>query len=149
MSVIAYSRQWYSKWFTNLSALCRVAKIKTGDNMKKLIAAVFVVGALQCHWAYAIQMASPKSNKMVKVCTLQEGEVADAACQAFVQGVADATAFYGAAEQMTLPFCIPGETTPAELVVVYRDYLESNHALRQFSAAALAISALRETFPCE
>jgi hypothetical protein len=67
---------------------------------------------------------------------------------AFVQGVADATAFYGAAEQLTPSFCIPAVTTPAELVEVYREYLEDNHALRQFSAAALAISAFKERFPC-
>lgn len=94
-------------------------------------------------------MASPKSNRMVKLCAAQDTEVADAACQAFVEGVAGATAFYGAAQQMTLPFCIPATTTSAELVAVYRDYLDDNHALRQFSAAALAISAFRARFPCE
>jgi hypothetical protein len=117
--------------------------------MRKLFAAVLVVAAIQGHWAHAIQTASPKPNKIVKVCTVQDGEVADAACQAFVEGVVDATAFYGAADQMALPFCIPAETTPAEMVVIYRDYLNEHHALRQFSAAALAIAAFRGTFPCE
>ncbi|CAA0094087.1 Uncharacterised protein [Halioglobus japonicus] len=117
--------------------------------MKKLFAAVLVLAAMQSHWVYAIQMASPKSNKIVKLCSVQDAELADVACQSFVEGVVDATAFYGAAEQLVLPFCIPATTTAAELVGVYRDYLNDNHALRQFSAAALAISAFREQFPCE
>ena len=80
---------------------------------------------------------------------VQEGEVANATCQAFVLGVADTTVFYGAAQQMTLPFCIPLETASAELVAVYRDYLKDNHSLKQFSAAALAVSALKNAYPCK
>ena len=117
--------------------------------MKKLFAAILVLAATQGHWAQAIQMASPKSNKIVKLCSAQDSEVADAACQAFVEGVAGATAFYGAAQQMTLPFCIPSATTGAELVKVYRAFLDDNHALRQFSAAGLAITAFRAQYPCE
>ncbi|MCB1690430.1 MAG: hypothetical protein KDI33_18165 [Halioglobus sp.] len=117
--------------------------------MRKLITAALFIAATQAQWAYAIQTASPKPNRIVKMCTVQEGEVADAACQAFVEGVVDATAFYGAAEQLALPFCIPRETTSAELVTIYRKYLGDNHPLRQFSAAALAISAFRAQFPCE
>lgn len=117
--------------------------------MKKLLTAALAVAVMQCQWVFAIQMASSTSNKMVKICSEQEGEVADAACRAFVQGVADVTGFYGAAEQMTLPFCMPVETTPAEMADAYRDYLQDNHVLRQFSAAALAVSAFRDAYPCE
>ena len=117
--------------------------------MRIIIAAILVVAFMQAGFAQAIQMASPKSNKIVKICLAQDGEVADAPCQAFVLGVADTTAFYGAAQQMTAPFCIPGELAPGELVAVYRDYLKEHHALRQFSAAALAVSALKEAYACE
>jgi hypothetical protein len=117
--------------------------------MRKLIAVVLAIVALQAYLAHGIQMAAPTSSKMVKICSIQEGEVADASCQAFVQGVADVTAFYGIAKQLTPSFCIPDDTAPAELVAVYRDYLKDNHVLRQFSAAALAVSAFKDAFPCE
>jgi hypothetical protein len=34
-------------------------------------------------------------------------------------------------------------------VAVYRDYLMEHHALQQFSAAVLAVSAFKEGYPCE
>ena len=117
--------------------------------MRTVFKAALIVASMQTGFAQAIQMASPESNKMVKTCLVQEGEVAEAACQAFVLGVADTTVFYGAAQQMTPPFCIPQETTSAELVTVYRDYLKDNHSLKQFSAAALAVSALKNAYPCK
>jgi hypothetical protein len=117
--------------------------------MRIVIAAVLIAASMQAGFAQAIQMASPESNKMVKTCLLQEGDVADATCHAFVLGVADTTAFYGAVQQMTPPFCIPGELAPGEMVAIYRDYLKEHHALRQFSAAALAVSAFKEAYPCE
>ena len=117
--------------------------------MKNWFTVVLVVASLQTGFAQAIQMASPTSNKMVKTCLVQEGEVADATCQAFVLGVAEATAFYGAAQQLAPAFCIPHQTTSAEMVAAYRNYLKENHALKQFSAAALAVSAFKETYPCE
>ena len=117
--------------------------------MRRVFTAVLIAASMQAGFVQAIQMASPKSNKMVKTCLLQEGEVADATCQAFVLGVADTTAFYGAAQQMTPPFCIPHDTTAADLVAVYRDYLKDNHSLKQFSAAALAVSAFKNAYPCK
>lgn len=116
--------------------------------MNKVVAAILVLIVMQVELAHGIQMASPKSNNMVKICTLQEGEAADAACQAFVQGVADVTAFYGSVHELALPFCLDDELTPADLVVVYREYLAANHELRQFSAAALAVAAFKAAFPC-
>ena len=117
--------------------------------MRIIIAAVFIAASMLAGFAQAIQMASPESNKIVKTCLVREGEVADATCQAFVLGVADTTAFYGAAQQMTPPFCIPGEIAPGEMVAVYRDYLREHHVLRQFSAAALVVSAFKQAYPCE
>lgn len=117
--------------------------------MKNLAAIALALVALQASLAYGVQMASPKSNNLVKICTVQQGEVADAACQAFVQGVVEVTSFYSAAQQIAAPFCVPLETAPEEMVAIYRDYLKSHHELRQFSAAALAVSALKEAFPCE
>lgn len=116
--------------------------------MRNILEAVLIVASMQAGFAQAIQMASSSSNKMVKTCLVQE-QVADGICQAFVLGVVDATAFYGAAKQMTPQFCIPRETAAAEIVSVYRDYLKENHALNQFSAAALAISAFKKAYPCE
>lgn len=136
------------KQFTQLAALCRVSHQQQGSTMKKLIAAILAVVAIQAQLVHGIQMASPKSNRIVKTCTEQEGEASDAACQAFVQGVADVTAFYSAAQQMTAPFCVPVETSPEQLLGVYRAYLENHHALRQLSAAAQAVAALKEAFPC-
>jgi hypothetical protein len=72
--------------------------------MRIVIAAVLIAASMQAGFAQAIQMASPESNKMVKTCLLQEGDVADATCHAFVLGVADTTAFYGAVQQMTPPY---------------------------------------------
>lgn len=117
--------------------------------MRKVFTAVLMAASMQAGFAQAIQMASPASNKMVKTCLGDEGELANAACQAFVLGVADTTAFYGAAQQMTSPFCIPQGAAPAELLAVYRAYLKDNHSLRPFSAAALAVSAFKNAYPCE
>lgn len=117
--------------------------------MRKLITAVLAMACLQAYSAQAIQMSTSQFNTMVKTCTAHEGEVAEAACQAFVQGVVEVTAFYGTAKQMMSPFCIPVEITPGEMVAVYRDYLKDNHSLRQFSAAVLAVSAFKIAFPCE
>jgi Ssp1 endopeptidase immunity protein Rap1a len=117
--------------------------------MKTLFAAFLALTAMHSLSAQAVQMASPKSNKMVKLCSQGSAEESEAVCQAFVEGVAGATAFYGAAQQMALPFCIPSSTTGAELVSVYRTFLDDNHALRQFSAAGLAIAAFRAQYPCE
>jgi hypothetical protein len=117
--------------------------------MRKIFTAVLILASMQGGFAQAIQMASPKFNKMVKTCTVQQGELADATCQAFVIGVADTTAFYASAQQLNPQFCIPKEITSGQLVAVYRDYLKENHSLRQFSAAALAILAFKKTFPCQ
>jgi hypothetical protein len=117
--------------------------------MRTLIATALTVAFMQAHVAHAIQMATPELNNMVKTCTLHTGEVADAACQAFVLGVAETTAFYAGAGQMTPQFCIPADVAPAQLLAVYRSYLKNNHVLRQFSAAALTVSSFKQSYPCE
>jgi hypothetical protein len=117
--------------------------------MRNFFTAVLIVASMQAGFAQAIQMAFPESNKMVKTCLIKDGDVANASCQAFVLGVANATMFYGAAQLMEPPFCIPYETASAEMVAVYRDYLKKHHELKQFSAAAIAVSALKAAYPCE
>jgi hypothetical protein len=117
--------------------------------MRKLITVALAVACMQAYSAQAIQMSTSKYNAMVKTCSVQEGDVADAACRAFVQGVVDTTAFYSTAKLMTPLFCIPVEITPDQMVTVYRDHLKKNHSLRQFSAAVLAVSAFKSAFACE
>ena len=117
--------------------------------MRVVFTAVLMVASMHAGLSQAIQTVSPISSKMVKTCLVQEGEVAEATCQAFVLGVAETTAFYGAAQQMAPAFCIPQGITSVEMVAVYRDYLKEHHVLKQFSAAALAVSAFKEGYPCE
>jgi hypothetical protein len=117
--------------------------------MRTVFTLVFIAAAMQAGFAQAIQMASPQSNKIVKTCLIQGEEVAEATCRAFIIGVADTTMFYSTAQQMTPQFCIPHNTDAGDLVAVYRDYLRSNHSLKQFSAAALAVSAFKNAYPCK
>lgn len=117
--------------------------------MIRFVLAVLTVTWMQAQSAQAIQMASPQSNKMVKTCLVQDDKLADATCQAFVLGVTDSTAFYGAAQQLDPPFCTPRKTALNEVVAVYRDYLKNHHNLKQFSAAALVVAALKAAYPCK
>ena len=117
--------------------------------MRKLIMVALTVACMHVPFAQAVvQTVSLKSSKMVKTCSVENEAVADAACQAFVLGVADTTAFYGAGKLMTPPFCIPRQAAPSELVAVYRDYLKEHRGIKHFPAAALAIMALKGVFPC-
>ena len=117
--------------------------------MKKLLIVSLGALILQAHFAQAeIQMARPTLNKMVKTCTAQD-EVADAACRSFLAGVVDTTAFYANAQLLTPAFCIPAETDSSEILGVYREYIVNNHSLSRFSAAALAVSAFKNAYPCK
>ena len=118
--------------------------------MRKLIMVVLTVTCMHVPFAQAgVQTVSLKSSQMVKTCSVENETVADAACQGFVLGVADTTAFYGAGKLMTPPFCIPRETAPGELVAVFRDYLKKHRGIKHFPAAALAITAFKGAFPCQ
>jgi hypothetical protein len=117
--------------------------------MKKLIIVALAMACTCVPYAQAVvQTVSLKSSHMVKTCSVENEAVADAACQGFVFGVADTTAFYGAGKLMKPPFCIPRETAPGELLAVFRDYINKNKGVKHFPAAALAIAAFKDAFPC-
>ena len=118
--------------------------------MRELMIVALTVACMHVPFAQAVvQTVSLKSSQMVKTCTIKNEEVADAACQGFVLGVADTTAFYGGGKLMTPPFCIPRETAPGELVAVFRGYLNKSRGIKHFPAAALAITAFKDAFPCQ
>lgn len=117
--------------------------------MKNLLIVGLSALALQTHFAQAeIQMARSTPNKMVKTCMVQE-EAAGAACRSFLSGVVDATVFYANAQLLTPAFCIPAEVDSSEILEVYREYIADNHSLNRFSAAALAVSAFKNAYPCQ
>lgn len=117
--------------------------------MKKLLIVWFSAVAFQANLAQAdIQMARTTPNKMVKTCTAQD-EAADLACRSFLTGVIDSTRFYANAQLLTPAFCIPAETDSSEILSVYRGYIVNNHSLNRFSAAALAVSAFKNAYPCK
>ena len=96
-----------------------------------------------------VQKAPPNVNEMVKLCSVETGEAADAACQGFVLGVIETSGLYATTKLMAPAFCIPKEVTLAEVVAKYRDYLKKNREIKHFPAAALAVSAFKESFPCD
>lgn len=95
-----------------------------------------------------VQKAPPDMNKLVKLCLLEEEQSATPACQAFVAGVVETSRLYATTGRMTPAFCIPAKVAPGEVVATYRDYLAKNRALKHFPAAALAVSAFTEAYPC-
>lgn len=118
--------------------------------MRKLMTVVLTAACMHVPFAQAVvQTVSLKSSQMVKTCSVDNEQLADVACQAFVLGVTDTTAFYGAGKLMAPPFCIPREVAPGELLAVYRDYLREHRGIKHFPAAALAIMAFKDAFPCE
>lgn len=117
--------------------------------MKKFMVPLLAVASLTGGLATAgVQKAPPNTNQMVKLCTLDTGEVADALCRGFVLGVIQTTSLYVTTTSMAAPFCVPQGADPAKLLSVYREYLGKNHELKHFPAASLAVSAFTEAFPC-
>ena len=95
-----------------------------------------------------VQKAPPDMNRMVKLCLANQEELADAACRAFVSGVVETSRLYATTGQMPAAFCPPADGPPGDPVAVYRAYLSKNMALKHFPAAALAVSAFKEAYPC-
>ena len=117
--------------------------------MKNLITSGLAAAMLLANVSHGgVQKAPPDMNRMVKLCLVVQEELADAACRAFVSGVVETSRLYTTTGQMTAAFCIPADVAPADTVAVYRDYLGKNLALKHFPAAALAVSAFKEAYPC-
>ena len=116
---------------------------------KRLVAIVAAVLMLASPVHAGVQKAPENGSRMVKICTREKGEIAEATGQGFVIGVIEATRTYVASHSMPAPFCISKEIELSEIVAVYTNYLRENHALKHFPASMLAVSAFKEAFPCE
>ena len=112
--------------------------------MTGIAAAVLLANLTQA----GVQKAPAAMNRMVKLCLAVQEELADAACRGFVSGVAETSRLFATTGQMTAAFCLPADLPPGDAVAVYRDYLGKNMALKHFPAAALAVSAFKEAYPC-
>lgn len=110
-----------------------------------VLAALLLAGIAQAE----VQKSSGKINQMVKLCIEEQDEYAGAACQGFVLGVVNTTRQYAATKKISPVFCISRDIDIIELVTVYRSYLKQNRARNYFPAAALAISAFVERYPCQ
>lgn len=118
--------------------------------MKKLLSAVLAAGSLLGTCAQAeVQKAPPNGSQMVKLCAVEQGEVAEATCRGFVIGVIDITRSYATMKLLQPPFCIPREVAMSETIAVYKKYLEENRAIKHFPASALAVTAFKDAYPCE
>ena len=118
--------------------------------MRKIVTAILAAAALLGNGAQAeVQKAPRNGNRMVKLCTVETGEIAEATCRGFVSGVIDITRMYATTKLLEPSFCIPQEVTLSETVAVYKKYLEENRAIKHFPPSALAITAFKDAYPCE
>jgi hypothetical protein len=84
-----------------------------------------------------------------------KGDVASkAACVAYIQGAADGE--YNTIEAIggtTGPrvgqyFCLPGDTTPAQLVSAVREFMMAAPDMRDYNASTVVALGLGKAFPC-
>lgn len=96
-------------------------------------------------------------NKLLRYCTMEPKKDADrnavyrqgmdvGVCSGFIAGIQDAAQVTGAVSGIRA--CLPPDVTLVQSKAVVIEYLEANPGKRHHSAAALAMIALIEAFPC-
>lgn len=117
--------------------------------MKKIIITVTACLALPINIAHAVQTVPLKPNQIVKACLAEKNERDEAVCQSFIAGVNETTRLYSNNGLLEPSFCIPQEVSLSEMTEVYRVYIKENRADGRFPAALSAVSAFKQTYPCQ